>query len=132
LRKTVHTNYNQTCIVRTIEQILGIPPMNVMDATALPMFDCFSGKPNNQTYSFEKNNIPLNEMNKSAVSLSGKAKKFTVLSSLPEFDHIDGGNDDLLNRILWFASKGNTPYPKHLTVPKKERNDGVSPGNTSN
>jgi hypothetical protein len=33
---------------------------------------------------------------------------------------------------LWFASKGNTPYPKHLTVPKKERNDGVSPGNTSN
>ncbi|HSV11679.1 MAG TPA: bifunctional YncE family protein/alkaline phosphatase family protein [Hanamia sp.] len=123
LQKTVHTNYNQTCVVRTIEQILGIPPMNVMDATALPMFDCFTGKPDNQTYSFEKNIIPLNEMNKSAASLSGKAKKFTVLSSLPEFDHIDGGNDDLLNRILWFASKGNTPYPKHLTVSKKERKD---------
>jgi YVTN family beta-propeller protein len=124
LQKTVHTNYNQTCVVRTIEQILGLPPMNVMDATALPMFDCFSGKPNKQTYSFEKNIIPLNEMNKSAVSLSGKAKKFTVLSSLPEFDHIDGGNDDLLNRILWFASKGNTPYPKHMTVSKKERKGG--------
>ena len=124
LQKTVHTNYNQTCVVRTIEQILGLPPMNVMDATALPMFDCFSDKPNKQTYSFEKNIIPLNEMNKSAVSLSGKAKKFTVLSSLPEFDHIDGGNDDLLNRILWFASKGNTPYPKHMTVSKKERKGG--------
>lgn len=123
LQKTVHTNYNQTCIVRTIEQILGLPPMNVMDATALPMFDCFTEKPNNQIYSFEKNIIPLNEMNKSAVSLSGKAKKFTVLSSLPQFDHIDGGNDDLLNRILWFASKGNTPYPKHMTVSKKERKD---------
>lgn len=123
LQKTVHTNYNQTCVVRTIEQILGIPPMNVMDATALPMFDCFADKPNQQTYSFVKNNIPLNEMNKSATSLTGKAKKFTVLSSLPEFDHIDGGNDDLLNRILWFASKGNTPYPKHMTVSKKERND---------
>jgi YVTN family beta-propeller protein len=123
LQKTVHTNYNQTCVVRTIEQILGIPPMNVMDATALPMFDCFTRKPDNQTYSFEKNIIPLNEMNKGAASLSGKAKKFTVLSSLPEFDHIDGGNDDLLNRILWFASKGNTPYPKHLTVSKKERKD---------
>ncbi|MGN6539958.1 MAG: alkaline phosphatase family protein [Ginsengibacter sp.] len=124
LQKTVHTNYNQTCVVRTIEQILGLPPMNVMDATALPMFNCFSGKPNKQTYSFEKNIIPLNEMNKSAVSLSGKAKKFTLLSSLPEFDHIDGGNDDLLNRILWFASKGNTPYPKHMTVSKKERKGG--------
>ena len=38
---TVSTQYNQTSMVRTIEQILGIPPMNIMDATAMPMFDCF-------------------------------------------------------------------------------------------
>jgi hypothetical protein len=24
---------------------------------------------------------------------------------------VDSGNDDLLNRILWFAEKGNAPYP---------------------
>jgi putative aminopeptidase FrvX len=30
---------------------------------------------------------------------------------LPEFDGVDAGNDDLLNRILWFAAKGNIPYP---------------------
>ena len=30
---------------------------------------------------------------------------------LPEFDGVDSGNDDLLNRILWFAEKGNAPYP---------------------
>ncbi|MGZ3874830.1 MAG: bifunctional YncE family protein/alkaline phosphatase family protein, partial [Mucilaginibacter sp.] len=36
LKRNVATNYNQTCIVRSIEQILGIPPMNIMDATALP------------------------------------------------------------------------------------------------
>ncbi|MGN6195053.1 MAG: hypothetical protein ACTHOB_08945 [Ginsengibacter sp.] len=62
-------------------------------------------------------------MNKSSVSLSGKAKKFSLQSSLPEFKHIDGGNDDLLNQILWFASKGNTPYPKQMILPKKERKD---------
>ena len=45
LQKTVHTNYNQTSVVRTMEQILGLPPMNVIDATALPMFDCFTDKP---------------------------------------------------------------------------------------
>jgi hypothetical protein len=123
LQKTVHTNYNQTCIVRTIEQILGLPPMNVVDATALPMFDCFNDTPIKKTFSFLKNNIPLNEMNKSSVSLSGKAKKFSLQSSLPEFKHIDGGNDDLLNHILWFASKGNTPYPKQMILPKKERKD---------
>ncbi|MGI8636820.1 MAG: alkaline phosphatase family protein, partial [Segetibacter sp.] len=123
LGKTVHTNYNQTCIIRTIEQILGIPPMNQFDATALPMFDCFSGNFNKTSYSFLKNNIPLDEMNKATASLKGKAKKYSKLSSLPEFDHIDGGNDDLLNRILWFAAKGNTPYPKKMILPKKERKD---------
>ena len=123
LQKTVHTNYNQTCIVRTIEQILGLPPMNVIDATALPMFDCFNQTLTKKLYSFEKNNIPLNEMNKSAASLRGKAKEFALKSALPEFAHIDGGNDDLLNRILWFASKGNTPYPEKLTLPKKDQKD---------
>jgi len=123
LQKTVHTNYNQTCIVRTIEQILGIPPMNIIDATALPMFDCFTGNFNNAPYTVEMNKIPLNEMNKAAAGLSGKAKKYTVLSSMPEFDHIDGGNDQLLNRIIWFASKNNQPYPKQMTLKKKDRKD---------
>jgi len=123
LQKTVHTNYNQVCMVRTIEQILGLPPMNIMDATALPMFNCFSNTAKKAVYSFVKNNVPLNEMNKSTASLKGKAKKFAEQSMLPEFAHIDGGNDDLLNRILWFASKGNTPYPKENTLPKEDRKD---------
>ncbi len=123
LQKTIHTNYNQTCIVRTIEQILGIPPMNVMDATALPMFDCFSEKSDKTAYSFLKSNIPLNEMNKSAALLKGKAKEYAILSASSQFDHIDGGDDDLLNRILWFAAMGKKPYPKKMTIPKKERKD---------
>lgn len=123
LGKTVKTNYNQTCIIRTIEQILGIPPMNLFDATALPMFDCFTGSFNKDPYTFLKNNIPLNEMNKSTASLKGKAKKYSILSASPEFDHIDSGNDDLLNRILWFAAKGDEPYPKKMTLPKKEQKD---------
>ena len=123
LQKTIHTNYNQTCMVRTIEQILGIPPMNIVDATALPMFDCFNENLSKASYSYLKNNIPLNEMNKSSASLKGKAKEYAILSASPQFDHIDGGNDDLLNRILWFAAKGNQSYPKKMTIPKKKRKD---------
>ena len=26
-------------------------------------------------------------------------------------DRIDSGDDNLLNRIIWFATKGDTPYP---------------------
>lgn len=123
MQKTVHTNYNQTCMVRTIEQILGIPPMNVIDATALPMFDCFNAGFNPSPYATVKNLIPLNEMNKSAASLKGKAKKYALLSATPQYDQIDGGNDDLLNHILWFDAKGNIPYPNQLTFPMKDRKD---------
>jgi YVTN family beta-propeller protein len=123
LEKTVHTNYNQTCIVRTIEQILGLPPMNIIDATALPMFDCFTGKLDQTPYRYVNNLIPLDEMNKKVNTLSGQAKRFAIKSASPQFDHIDGGDDDLLNRILWFASRGNEPYPQKMVLPKKERKD---------
>ncbi|MDQ6844761.1 MAG: beta-propeller fold lactonase family protein [Bacteroidota bacterium] len=123
LQKTIHTNYNQTCVVRTIEQILGIPPMNVMDATALPMFDCFSADFNKAVFSPLKNNIPFDEMNKGATALTGKAKKYSLLSSSHRLNEIDNGNDDLLNRILWFAAKGDKPYPRNMTIPKKYRRD---------
>jgi hypothetical protein len=45
LKKTVSTYYNQPSMVRTIEQILGLPPMNIQDAIAAPMADCFSAEP---------------------------------------------------------------------------------------
>ncbi len=115
LQKTVSTNYNQTCIVRSIEQILGIPPMNIIDATALPMFDCFSDRPSDFTYQAVPNRIPLNTMNLKLSMLNGKALYYAKASLKPEFDHVDGGSDDLLNRILWYAAKGKKAYPAKLT-----------------
>ena len=123
LQKTIHTNYNQTCVVRTIEQILGIPPMNVMDATALPMFNCFSAELNRDPFTALKNNIPIDQMNKSSTALTGKAKEYSLLSSSHKLNEIDNGNDDLLNRILWFAAKGDTSYPRNMTIPKEDRED---------
>jgi YVTN family beta-propeller protein len=111
LTKTIHTNYNQTCIVRTIEQILGLPPMNIIDATALPMFDCFSNRKSNYSYTFIPNKIPLNEMNKPLSMLRGKAKVYAKLSANTAFKEVDGGDDDNMNRILWFDAKGTKKYP---------------------
>jgi len=42
---------------------------------------------------------------------------------LPEYDGIDTGNDDLLNRILWFASKGNAPYPSKFVGTDDDKAD---------
>jgi hypothetical protein len=111
LQKTIHTNYNQTSMVRTIEQILGIPPMNIMDATALPMFDCFGSSKTGFQYTSIPNKIPLNEMNKHFTQLSGKALYYARLSANSVFKDIDGGEDDLMNRILWYDAKGTEKYP---------------------
>jgi len=111
LKKTVSTYYTQPSMIRTIEQILGLPPMNIQDAIANPMTECFTSVPDLTPYTALKSNIPLNQMNPQIISLRGKALHYAKKSMLPEFDGVDSGNDDLLNRILWFAEKGNIPYP---------------------
>jgi hypothetical protein len=110
--KLVTTNFNQTSMLRTIEQILGIPPMNIIDASARLMTDCFQLSKNNKTYTSIPNNIPLDQMNGELHTLSGKAKKMAVLSKEEAFKEVDGGNDDTMNRILWFYAKGKASYPR--------------------
>ena len=111
LGRPVHTNYNQTGMVRTIEQILGLPPMNVMDATALPLFDCFGDKRPDYTFTFLPNRVPLDRMNKPLGELKGKAAHYARLSANSVFKDVDDGDDDTMNRILWFDARGLAKYP---------------------
>ncbi|MFY9154281.1 MAG: alkaline phosphatase family protein [Prolixibacteraceae bacterium] len=115
LAKTVHTNYNQISMVRTIEQILGLPPMNISDATAMPMFDCFSATPDFRLYQSVLNQVPLDEMNKRLEELKGTALHYARKSMESQFDHIDAGDDNLFNRIIWYAMKRNDPYPRKFS-----------------
>ncbi|HVK08619.1 MAG TPA: alkaline phosphatase family protein [Gemmataceae bacterium] len=111
-RKAVDsTNYNQTGMVKTIELMLGLPPMTQLDLTATPMRGCFTDKPDLTPYALVKNNIPLDEMNKPVEKLDGKAKLFALKSMELDFDEEDKADEDTLNRILWFAVKGDKPYP---------------------
>ena len=109
--KLVTSNYNQTSILRTIEQILGLPPMNIMDGTARLMTDCFQKTKNSMTYTALPNIIPLDQMNKPLHALQGKAKKYALQSQLEVFKEVDGGEDDKMNRIIWFYAKGEASYP---------------------
>jgi YVTN family beta-propeller protein len=122
--KTVnHTYYTQPSMVRTIEQILGLPPMNIQDAIAGTMNDCFTKEPDLTPYVAVPNNIPVNELNPPLSALSGKALHFAKKSMLPEFEGVDSGNDDLLNRILWYSAKGNAPYPSKYEGTGEDEDD---------
>ena len=118
--KVIHANYNQTSLVRTIEQILGIPPMNKFDATASPMLGCFASTPQKNSFQHLANKTPLDEMNKPLGMTKGKENYYARMSMQPQFEHIDGGNDDLLNRILWYSTMGKKAYPVRNTLRLKD------------
>jgi YVTN family beta-propeller protein len=111
--QVVSTQYNQTSLLRTIELILGLPPMNIMDATATPMADCFTTTPDFTPFAAVPNNIPLDQMNPEPKKISDPLLRRDALASarLP-LDQPDRCPEDLLNRILWRAVKGSrVPYP---------------------
>jgi YVTN family beta-propeller protein len=109
----VRTQYNQTSLLRTMELILGLPPMNQMDATATPMFDCFTNTPDFTAYIAVTNNVPLDQMNPEPKKVADRQlrKDARVSARLP-LDKEDQCPADVLAQILWRATKGShTPYP---------------------
>ena len=112
--KVIHTQYNQTSLLRTIELILGLPPMNQMDATATPMFDCFTDVPDLTPFDTVPNNIPLDQVNPAPKKISDPLlRKDAYVSTRLPLDKADQCPEDVLNRILWHAMQGTTkPYPQ--------------------
>ena len=109
----IGTQYNQTSLLRTMELMLGLPPMNQMDATATPMFDCFTNIPDFTAYDAVPNNVPLDEMNKPAKEIEdSKLRKDALVSAKLPLDKPDQCPEDVLNRILWRATMGAKPYPE--------------------
>ena len=109
----VSTQYNQTSLLRTMELMLGLPPMNQMDATATPMFDCFTDVPDFTPFSALPNQVPLDQMNPDPETIADPLLRRNAFASarLP-LEKIDQCPEDLINRILWHAMKGSAaPYP---------------------
>jgi len=109
----VNTQYNQTSLLRTMELMLGLPPMNQMDGTATPMFDCFTNTPDFTAFDAVTNQVPLDQMNPRPDEISdSQLRKDAVVSSRLPLDKEDQCPEDVFNRILWRAIKGpHTPYP---------------------
>lgn len=111
-RAVVSTQYNQTSLIRTMELILGLPPMNQMDATATPMFDCFSDTPDFTAFNAVTNNVPLDEMNMNPKDIEdAQLRKDALVSARLPLEKEDQCPEDLFNHILWRAGKGREPYP---------------------
>ena len=111
---TIGTLYNTTSILRTMEQILGLPPMNQFDASATPMFDCFVDQLNLTPFDAVPNLVPLDQMNPSpAAILDNILREDALVSATLNFREVDKAPEDILNRIIWRSIKGSqVPYPE--------------------
>ena len=112
--QVVSTQYNTTSLIRTMEQILGLPPMNHFDASATPMFDCFTDTPDLTPFQSVANRVPLDQMNPHPAAIRNDLlKKDAIVSASLNFREVDKAPEDVLNRILWRAVKGpKIPYPE--------------------
>lgn len=111
--QVVSTQYNQVSLLRTMELILGLPPMNQFDATATPMSDCFSASADMTPFVAVSNTVPLDQINPEPKKISDSLlRRYARLSSKLPLAQPDRCPEDLLNRILWHALKGSqAPYP---------------------
>jgi YVTN family beta-propeller protein len=121
----VHRYYSQINVVRTIEQILGIPPMNQEDRAAVPMVDAFTNKPDFSAYDLLPNQVPLDLGVKAPAPAADKSVRGVLHSTLSQWiawsraqnfvgpeTGADRANPAQLNRIDWYAATGwKRPYP---------------------
>ena len=110
----VSSQYNTTSLIRTMEQILGLPPMNQFDASATPMWDCFQSTPDLTPFTALPTKIPLDQMNPGSHALQDPVLRHDAeISAKLNFREPDKAPEDVLNRILWRAMRGTTdPYPE--------------------
>jgi YVTN family beta-propeller protein len=109
----VHDYYSQLNVLRTIEQILGLPPMNSQDMAATPMYDAFTNKPDFTPYTYKPNEVSLTATNpQPAQATSAVQQAWAQWSAKQNFKTEDMVNMAQENRDIWYSSNNFTkPYP---------------------
>ena len=124
----MHTYYTQLNVMRTIEQILGLPPMNQEDMTVEPMYDVFTNKPNFTPYTYLPNQVPLTETNPAVTATTNALQTAWAQWSAKQ----DWSTEDMMNmaqgnRDVWYSSSNFTkPYPGDTKVLMPNQVPGAS------
>jgi DNA-binding beta-propeller fold protein YncE len=131
----VHTRYDQASILRTAELVLGLKPLNLTEALALPMYDAFSSKSKNGApYRAIKPAVDMTALNTAKTPAAALSARLPVNSP-------DQISQRTLDRILWKFVRGQNAKPpppgpnasasdaepgEHLALPRIRRGQGRS------
>ncbi len=118
----IHNMYSTSGVLRTIELILGLPPMSQYDASAIPFYECFAGKPDLSPYTAKQPEVDLDKRNLAVNESSKRSQQFN-------FAKEDAVPDLELNEVIWKYVKGETatlPAPKRsafVILEQKKKDD---------
>ncbi len=118
----IHSMYSTSGMLRTMELILGLPPMSQYDAAALPLYECFTSKPDVSPYKVKPAQIDLDQRNIAVNQSSLRSERFNFAKedAVPDLD---------LNEVIWKSVKGEQavmPAPKRsafVILEKKKKDD---------
>ncbi len=114
-RALIHKFHSTVSMIRTIELLLGIAPMNQLDASAIPM-DIFQETPDLTPYKavlpvIAADNLMTHKPKDKATA------EWMKKSNLQNFEHADMADPNVLNAVIWFACTGsgsNIPHTAQL------------------
>jgi len=119
----VSTQYNTIDFVRTIEEVLGLPPMNLNDALARPMADIFNTTPSSWSYAAApapilystKLPLPPKPARMVVPKSTHNAKYWARATNGMDFEEEDRVDPLDFNHLLWKGLKGKKSYPAATT-----------------
>jgi DNA-binding beta-propeller fold protein YncE len=108
--------YTTVSVLRTMETLLGLPPMNNNDALSPLISTLFTGPGDQSAYSADYSNRD----NSLIYTANKKGAPGAEDSMKMDFRHADHADTQKLNVILWKDAKGNAPVPAMLKVRVKK------------
>jgi hypothetical protein len=127
-----HSYYTQLSMVRTIEDLLGLPPMNQHDGLAVPMTDAFTDGPDSTAFDVMPNQIPLDMLAPLAATRLQREWQTAVAPYFPpgRRQTADIADSNLLNHAIWYANHHfSKPFPaeRRILHPRELKRTGTLP-----
>ena len=120
-----HKFYNTDSVLRTMEAFLGLPPMNVYDATA-PVIADFEKRPVNEdafkAIMEDDAIIAARNPEKTSLRPGTPAYRMAALADKMDFVHPDSAPAAVVNEMLWKSVKGASS-----TMPAIVHRPGITP-----
>ncbi len=105
------SNYNQLSMLRSMELMLGLKPLNQFDAAAIPMRNVFQEKADYRPFEIRQNQVALNLRNPPLKKVSAAPRHWAEVSARLDFSAPDRADPEQLTEVLWHHTHGGAHYP---------------------